>query len=271
MASTGRTEGGRPRAAKGRSSTSGGVPAKTAGPEEVRRTRGGWIPVGTAAERRAVHVERATPRGQQTRRQIVEAAQRVFARAGYLDAGIEDIVKEAGVSRGSFYTYFESKIDVFREVVQEVGDAVDRAVLQRPPSELGFDVVQSLHAANMRYITSFRDNAPIYALIEQLSLSGIDEALYEGRIQRRRRDTARVSDLIRRWQRAGLADPSVNPAIAASALLSMTANTCFWMFVGKDQKFDLEEAGRVVTDIWVRAVDLRRRPNRKWLAQPGED
>jgi hypothetical protein len=73
---------------------------------EGPRTRGGWTPAGTAADRRAAQAERSTPRGQQTRRDITEAARRVFERDGYLDANVDDIVAEAGVARGSFYTYF---------------------------------------------------------------------------------------------------------------------------------------------------------------------
>jgi AcrR family transcriptional regulator len=47
------------------------------------------------------------------RQQIVEAAIQVFAAKGYRVASIADIIQKAGVARGTFYLYFESKEAVF--------------------------------------------------------------------------------------------------------------------------------------------------------------
>lgn len=41
--------------------------------------------------------------------QIIDAAIRVFNRAGFKDARMEDIVKEAGISKGLVYWYYKSK------------------------------------------------------------------------------------------------------------------------------------------------------------------
>src|SRR6516162_5242166 len=61
------------------------------------RTRGGWTPAGTAAARRAARPDRATPRGDRTREELVEAARRVFERDGFVNVRVADIVAEAGV------------------------------------------------------------------------------------------------------------------------------------------------------------------------------
>src|SRR4030095_1633896 len=91
------------------------------------RTRGGWDPVGTAGGRRAVHAERGTARGPPPPTPSGHAARRVFERDGYVDANVDGIVAEAGVSRGSFYTYFPSKREVFRELAAAGGGRVSRA------------------------------------------------------------------------------------------------------------------------------------------------
>jgi TetR/AcrR family fatty acid metabolism transcriptional regulator len=62
------------------------------------------------------------------RRQILEAAVRVFARKGYHTSRVGDITAEAGVAHGLLYHYFEGKeavLDaVFRETWSELLDAV---------------------------------------------------------------------------------------------------------------------------------------------------
>jgi AcrR family transcriptional regulator len=50
-----------------------------------------------------------TDRGEATRRTILEAAARAFAESGYAGASLNDIIKDAGVTKGGFYFHFESK------------------------------------------------------------------------------------------------------------------------------------------------------------------
>ena len=235
--------------------------------DDAPRTRGGWILVGTAAERRVKHAENGTAHGRRTRRQIVDAAQRTFARRGYVNVGIEDIVTEAGVSRGTFYTYFESKITVFREVMDKVSRTSDRIVSHRLKTESQLDPIAALRAANLRYIEMYRADPDIIAVIEQVSLSGIDDIAYETRMRRQRATVERVAGQIRRWQSQGCADPSVDPSLTAAALVSMTADFCFWFFAAKDKPQDIGAAAAAISDIWVRAVGLRRKPNRRWIFQ----
>jgi AcrR family transcriptional regulator len=236
--------------------------------DDAPRTRGGWILVGTAAERRVKHAENGTAHGRRTRKLILDAAQRTFARRGYVNVGIEDIVTEAGVSRGTFYTYFESKISVFREVMDKVSTTSERIVSHRLKTESQLDPIAALRAANRRYIEMYRADADIIAVIEQVSLSGIDDIAYEARMRQQRDAVERVARQIRRWQSQSFADPSVDPSLTAAALLSMTSDFCFWFFADKNQTKDTEAAAAAISDIWVRAVGLRRKPNPRWVSHP---
>ena len=56
-------------------------------------------------------------RGDRTRRRIFAAAEEVFGRNGYHGASIEDIVREAEVGLGTFYVYFQSKLEAFSFIV----------------------------------------------------------------------------------------------------------------------------------------------------------
>jgi len=68
------------------------------------------------------------------REQILGSALEVFAEKGYHASGVADILDHAGISRGTFYLYFESKRQVFDELladllaqVQEVLKPIDLA------------------------------------------------------------------------------------------------------------------------------------------------
>src|SRR6185503_19557856 len=53
-------------------------------------------------------------RGQRTQARLLEAGARVFAERGYHAARVDDVVKAARTSHGTFYLYFSNKEDLFR-------------------------------------------------------------------------------------------------------------------------------------------------------------
>lgn len=75
------------------------------------------------------------------RRQIMEGAYRVFLRMGFDAASMNDITREAGVSKGTIYVYFKGKDDLFEAVVAEersrlTGDLLASLDLARPVGEV---------------------------------------------------------------------------------------------------------------------------------------
>jgi TetR/AcrR family fatty acid metabolism transcriptional regulator len=52
--------------------------------------------------------------------QILDAALRVFARLGFDQARMEDIVNEAGLSKGGVYWYFDSKEQIILDVLERM-------------------------------------------------------------------------------------------------------------------------------------------------------
>jgi AcrR family transcriptional regulator len=51
----------------------------------------------------------ATDRGEATRRHILETAAKHFGEKGYAGTSVNDVIKEAGVTKGGFYFHFPSK------------------------------------------------------------------------------------------------------------------------------------------------------------------
>ena len=75
----------------------------------------------------------------ETKRRILESAARLFRRRGYAEAGIEEIMHGAGLTRGGFYLHFKSKQQLFAEFVSqdlELGRQVRSAAEREPDAPL---------------------------------------------------------------------------------------------------------------------------------------
>jgi TetR/AcrR family transcriptional repressor of nem operon len=51
------------------------------------------------------------------RKKIVESARRLFNRHGFENVSVDSIMAQAGLTRGGFYSYFDSKSDLYAEVL----------------------------------------------------------------------------------------------------------------------------------------------------------
>jgi AcrR family transcriptional regulator len=160
-------------------------------------------------------------KGIETRARLVSAAKEIFERDGFLDARISDIAERAGLSHGSFYHYFESKEEVFREVALEVDER-----LNTPMQDVIFDrafpasTYERLRTAIRMHLEIYKEEARIMRVIEQVSR--IDPQVSAARSDRHVASNEDVTKAIEALQRQGLADPRIDPTIAAAALGSMT-------------------------------------------------
>ena len=65
-----------------------------------------------------------TARGERTRRALLDAAAAEFGEKGFHDGSISGITRRAGCALGSFYTYFDTKDDIFRALVDDMSAQV---------------------------------------------------------------------------------------------------------------------------------------------------
>ncbi|MDO5082971.1 MAG: TetR/AcrR family transcriptional regulator [Arachnia propionica] len=72
--------------------------------------------------------ERVARRRAETRRRIVETAMRLFTERGYEAVTVADITEAADVAKGTFFTHFPSKRDIFRYFGGEAVEAMEATV-----------------------------------------------------------------------------------------------------------------------------------------------
>jgi AcrR family transcriptional regulator len=196
----------------------------------------------------------STRRGRRTRDRLVEAAEVVFTRDGYLDAKIADIAATAGVANGSFYTYFDSKEAIFRTVIQVVIDEMYAAATV--PEEVEHEPQVRIEHATRAYLRAYQEHAGLMGILEQVAT--FNPGFREMRRGIRQAFRTRTEKGLRRLQRDGLIDPDLSPKCTAEALGSMVSNFCYVSFV-LGETYPEEEAVRTVTSLWMRGIGLSPR------------
>ncbi len=212
----------------------------------------GLITAGSSAQQARRSTGPLTTKGHARKVELLQAARRVFERIGFLDARVADIVAEANVAQGTFYTYFDSKDAVFRAVAAEAIDEMLDAL--RVPIQSG-DPNTRVHDALARYVSTYRAHARIIGLIEQAAtiteeLRELRLALREGFVQRSERGFARM-------QADGIVDPGLNVRLTAELLGAMVDHTCYiWFTLGKE--FDEDELLDAMTRAWTGTLGITR-------------
>jgi AcrR family transcriptional regulator len=120
---------------------------------------------------------RALPMAPDERRdQLIVASRRVFAELGYHRASVSSIIEAAGVARGTFYNYFESKRACFQAVLEGVMESVAGAV---HPIDVTTDIPIQVRDNIDRLFVSLTENDEVPRILFA-EAAGIDEEGDEG-------------------------------------------------------------------------------------------
>ncbi|MFQ0815625.1 TetR family transcriptional regulator [Brucella anthropi] len=95
------------------------------------------------------------------RRQILEGAQDVFLRMGFDAASMNDITREAGVSKGTIYVYFNSKEDLFVALCEHYRDTMFRELIEK--LDKGFNSREELTDFGIALVTLITSSTAVRA------------------------------------------------------------------------------------------------------------
>jgi AcrR family transcriptional regulator len=194
------------------------------------------------------------------RQHILDAATWVFARKGYRQAAISDIVARADVARGTFYLYFDSKEQVLLSIVEDFHGRVKRAF------EALDAAAHAARAGGPRAIlqASFRQWLEFFAAHRDATrvilreASAIDPRFEQGFNDLRQAALTRFASRFRTFQELGLARTSIDPQLAAHVQLGMF-DELLNAFVLRDAQADLNALAAQLADFEWNGI----RPDRK--------
>jgi AcrR family transcriptional regulator len=96
------------------------------------------------------------------RQQILDGAKRVFMKMGFDAASMNDVTREAGVSKGTLYVYFTNKEELFSAMIEAERAAFLAAV--RTALTENEDIGQALYEFGMSFLTHMTDEKTIDAM-----------------------------------------------------------------------------------------------------------
>ena len=117
---------------------------------------------------------------EERRKIVVRCAKAVFSQKGYHQASISDIIQRAGIARGTFYLYFQSKRDVFNSILDELVRELERVIkqLDLDPSASSLEQLKSILRSIIMLALEDRDMTQIV-----LSRAGGLDSEFDGKLR----------------------------------------------------------------------------------------
>jgi AcrR family transcriptional regulator len=169
-----------------------------------------------------------TDRGEATRQRILDVAATHFLERGFAGTSLNDIIKEAGLTKGGFYFHFASKAELVLEALDAIRTGWHEAILK----DAGYHprAVDQI-VAIVRAAASGKDSAPSGTAIGRLCEEIANFSEMAERMKPFDAWITLIADLLHRAQEQGDMDPTVDAAEAAHfAVLS---------YLGYDQLADV--------------------------------
>ncbi|MGH2373508.1 MAG: TetR/AcrR family transcriptional regulator [bacterium] len=156
---------------------------------------------------------------EERRRQILEAAVRVFARKGYATATIEDVARAARVAEGTIYNYFRSKEDLLIHIPGHfVAPVVDQLAAHLPEVSTDVDAERVLTAMGQAMVVRITENLRFikvfFSALPYLSSKAREEYMHLIPLAA----AAMLEAHVRKGMARGLYRRDLEPAIVARAL-----------------------------------------------------
>jgi len=127
-----------------------------------RKTRSGAIPSVPPAARGSSASD-DDPKKAEKRSAIRHAAYRCFTKHGYHQTTVDDICEAAGISKGSFYWYYQSKQAIFHSILDTWGAEVEAELRRQFQSALAVaDTFKAITAALESEVQRNRRIAPVW-------------------------------------------------------------------------------------------------------------
>ncbi len=157
-------------------------------------------------------------RSEETRSKIIHSAVNLFSVRGYTAASVDDICKEAGVSKGAFYHHFESKQALFLALLDNWLKTIDNAI-DASRDESAPETFRHLTEAFPYIFQSAGNHLPMF--MEFWLQASRDEKIWQASIAPYRRYHRYFTSLIKK----GVAEGSfaqVDPQLVSRMIVSMS-------------------------------------------------
>jgi AcrR family transcriptional regulator len=204
---------------------------------------------------------RAATMREHRRRAVLDASLRVFSEKGYHATRVSDLIEAAGIARGTFYLYFESKNAIFHELLDELLERVRASVDGVDLGPGAPPVRDQLLAIVRRVLATFHEHPALTRLVVR-NAPGLDDEVD--------RKLAAFYERLHAW----LAE-SLRNAQALGLVREVDVDTVAWIVLGSVKQLiersieepleapALDRMAGALLDLWLEGMRPRGAPARR--------
>jgi AcrR family transcriptional regulator len=179
------------------------------------------VPIDARADGRTLRT-----RGQRTRERLLAAGAEVFADRGYHAARVDDVVKLAQTSHGTFYLYFSNKEDLFHALAERVAERLAALAGTLPPLTADADGLAAITGWMAEFQALYAASGPIIQAWTEAEIVATDVGKLATTVW-----AAFTRALIERIRATTVDD--IDPAVAALAFVAMIERANYYVRTGQ--------------------------------------
>jgi len=193
-----------------------------------------------------------------TREHLLKKALAVFSKKGYAATTLQDIAREASVTRGAIYHHFGGKAELYNTLVREYADRGNQ-IMSQAVSE-GGTLLDILRRVFVRQLQSIEDDREMRALMElYLFKTGLVPELEEGRNQQIESGVGLIdmlAGIMTQGMQQGLLRSDMDPKEMARAYLAFQ-NGLINLWLTAPRQFSLKTSAESFADVLMGGIQAQ--------------
>jgi len=190
-----------------------------------------------------------------TRESLLQAALAVFSRKGYTAATMEDVARQAGVTRGAIYWHFGSKAELYTALLSEYS-ARGGEIVQAAAAE-GGSLVEILRRVFIRLLEAVESDAALRAVMD-ISLFKTERTPELAAAQHQQMENshillAGIAETMHQGIAAGALRSDLDPAEMARAFIAFQ-NGVMHLWLWDPAAFSLKDSAPRLAEIYLRGI-----------------
>jgi AcrR family transcriptional regulator len=181
----------------------------------IRKPANRTVPPSTTRGGTPAQERKLRNQGKKTLRKLLDAGMVVFAKRGYHAARVDDIVKVARTSHGTFYLYFANKEDLFWALLADVSEEMTALSASLGPVGSGRKGYEELRGWLERFFELYTRYAPIIRAWMESETETSETGVFGASVLSR--FATRLADRVRETSGSS----GIDPDVAALAMVAM--------------------------------------------------
>ncbi len=191
---------------------------------------------------------------EKTRESLLDAAEKVFLRKGVANASLEEIAREAGLTRGAVYWHFENKCALFKAMHERVKLPMDRLFEEAVGGAEPLKALREFCIHILQQTGKDERTRNVFTIVKLRSEQFDPVVAGQRAITHRTEVLAKFQRLFERAKREGKLAEGISPAIAAQALHSFFSGV-FWDYLRFPDSYDIVKLAPKLVDMFFRGIE----------------